>query len=60
MGVGAIHLRNKYYKKGVLGKGAFARVWKVQDKKTKRFFAAKSIAKVMRLLKNAPALGLSA
>lgn len=44
MGVG-IHLRNKYNKKGVLGRGAFARVWRVEDKKTKKLYAAKSIPK---------------
>ncbi|GAB5364938.1 hypothetical protein AAMO2058_001013100 [Amorphochlora amoebiformis] len=44
MGIG-VHLRNKYNKRGVLGHGAFARVWKVEDKKTKVMYAAKSIPK---------------
>jgi len=44
MGIG-VHLRNKYTKKGVLGRGAFARVWRVEDRKTKKLYAAKSIPK---------------
>eukprot|EP00466_Bigelowiella_natans_P007100 jgi/Bigna1/45147/e_gw1.113.10.1 len=45
MGIGATHLRNRYTKRGVLGRGAFARVFRVEEKKTKKLYAAKSIAK---------------
>eukprot|EP00954_Amorphochlora_amoebiformis_P005921 466506-Amorphochlora_amoeboformis.AAC.1 len=49
MGIG-VHLRNKYTKKGVLGRGAFARVWRVEDRKTKKLYAAKSIPKVRNMI----------
>ena len=39
------HLRNSYAKEGILGHGAFARVFKVRHKKTKKLYAAKSIPK---------------
>mmetsp|Transcript_39034 Transcript_39034/g.62555 ORF Transcript_39034/g.62555 Transcript_39034/m.62555 type:complete len:402 (-) Transcript_39034:260-1465(-) len=45
MGNLGTHLRNHYTKEDVLGRGAFARVFKVRHKKTKDYFAAKSIPK---------------
>lgn len=45
MGNLGTHLRNSYTKEDVLGRGAFARVFKVRHKKTKVYYAAKSIPK---------------
>jgi len=45
MGNLGTHLRNHYTKEDVLGRGAFARVFKVRHKKTKVYYAAKSIPK---------------
>eukprot|EP00954_Amorphochlora_amoebiformis_P025151 1371234-Amorphochlora_amoeboformis.AAC.1 len=45
MGNLGTHLRNHYTKEGILGHGAFANVFKVRHKKTKIYYAAKSIAK---------------
>eukprot|EP00467_Chlorarachnion_reptans_P008649 CAMPEP_0114490666 /NCGR_PEP_ID=MMETSP0109-20121206/2570_1 /TAXON_ID=29199 /ORGANISM="Chlorarachnion reptans, Strain CCCM449" /LENGTH=446 /DNA_ID=CAMNT_0001667311 /DNA_START=249 /DNA_END=1586 /DNA_ORIENTATION=+ len=39
------HLKTNYRKEDILGRGAFACVWKVQHKKTGDYFAAKTITK---------------
>jgi serine/threonine protein kinase len=35
----------------VIGKGGFGKVWKVQDKKTKRFYAMKEMSKARVMAK---------